>query len=245
MKKLKLNKLDYVRLHNAEFGQFIARFFEDLDKSGKTLSHDADLSQLAQDLKNQLPEYEKALEKIKASEESKKIAELDKDRDNALQALKTSIKAYRTSKEEPETKAYNALKIVFDQYKGVEGDSFEKETNRINTLVATLQSPEYMDDITVLAINKFVDRLKKANIDFNDLFSHRSVQNAQKGSYDVKELRKVMIDKYKKLADYVLALAEVKQDPFYRELLEIINNSRKYYADMLAKRKKTPAKKQQ
>ena len=232
MKKLKLNKLDYVRLHNAEFGQFIARFFEDLDKSGKTLSHDADLSQLAQDLKNQLPEYEKALEKIK-------------DRDNALQALKTSIKAYRTSKEEPETKAYNTLKIVFDQYKGVEGDSFEKETNRINTLVATLQSPEYMDDITVLAINKFVDRLKKANIDFNDLFSHRSVQNAQKGSYDVKELRKVMIDKYKKLADYVLALAEVKQDPFYRELLEIINNSRKYYADMLAKRKKTPAKKQQ
>ena len=28
MKKLKLNKLDYVRLHNAEFGQFIARFLK-------------------------------------------------------------------------------------------------------------------------------------------------------------------------------------------------------------------------
>ena len=45
MKKLKLHKADISRLHNAEFGQFIARFFEDLDKSGRTLSHDADLSQ--------------------------------------------------------------------------------------------------------------------------------------------------------------------------------------------------------
>lgn len=39
------------------------------------------------------------------------------------------------------------------------------------------------------------------------------------------------------LADYVVILHQVKDDSFYATFLSVLNNSRKHYADILARRK--------
>ena len=57
--------------------------------------------------------------------------------------LKDSIKPYRNAKMKPRKNAYIAIKIVLDQYKGVENNAYEEETIKINTLVTKLQSTDY------------------------------------------------------------------------------------------------------
>ena len=241
MEKLKLTPLYTQGLHHAEFGQFIIRLYEDFGKTSLDVAFDADFKTLFDALQSKITTYNKALEQIRASEESKKIAEADRNRDADVQALKDSIKPYRNAKNETEKSAYTAVKIVLDQYKGVENNAYEEETIKINTLVAKLQSADYTAHITALGIGKFITQLSASNNAFNDLFAHRSYQTSQKETYDVKVLRKVMTAEYNILVTYIVALANVKTDSFYKEVLGVINNSRKYFSDVLARRSTKPA----
>ena len=236
MKKAKLNPIYLQGLHHAEFGQFINRFINDFSEANLNLNTDADFKTLFDDLKSKVPTYNKSLVQIRENENTKKITELDKERDNDFQALKDSIKPYRNAKKDPQIKAYNTLKILLDEYKNIATLSYEEETKKISSLLSSLKSSDYQSHITTLKIEEFISELEKSNTAFNTLFGERSAQNIGKDSYDTKALRKEITDIYRKLTIYIFAVVEIKTNPFYRKTLEVINNSRKYYADTLAKR---------
>ena len=236
MKKAKLNPIYLQGLHHAEFGQFIDRFINDFSEANLDLNTDTDFKTIFEGLKAKTPAYNKALMQIRENENTKKIAELDKERDNDFQALKDSIKPYRNAKKDPQIKAYNTLKILLDEYKNITTLSYEEETKKISSLLSSLKSEDYQPHITTLKIEEFTSELEKSNTAFNTLFGERSAQNIGKESYDTKALRKEITDIYRKLTTYIIAVVEIKTDPFYRKTLEVINNSRKYYADTLAKR---------
>lgn len=236
MEKIKLTPIYLKDLHQAEFGQFIDRFFEDFKQSGISIDTDADFKILYEALKAKVPIYAKALEQVRTSEETKKIAELDRVRDADVQALRDSIKPYKNSKTEPKKKAYEALKIVLEQYKNLQDEAYEEETKKIDTLVSILKSDQYSDDVSALKIGEFVQELEQSNRAFDNLFAHRSIQNLKKEHYDIRAIRREMTNLYRKLSQYILTLAGVKQDEFYKKVLSILNNSRKYYADVLAVR---------
>lgn len=236
MEKLKLHKLDVYQLHNAEFGQFISRFFEDFKGASLVANKDEDFNTMFEQLKAQIPTYNKALEQIRESEDTNKIATLDRVRDADLQALRDSIKPYRNAKTDQKKQAYNALKIILDEYKDVARDSYEQETIRLNTLIATLKNDANQPHFSLLKIIDFLTELEQSNTEFNKVFAKRSAQNLQKETYDVKALRKQMTELYRKLSNYIVTLAGIKQDEFYKKVLDTLNNSRKYYADTLAVR---------
>ena len=236
MKKAKLTPIYLQGLHHAEFGQFIDRFINDFSEANLDLNTDTDFKTIFEGLKAKTPAYNKALMQIRENENTKKIAELDKERDNDFQALKDSIKPYRNAKKDPQIKAYNTLKILLDEYKNIATLSYEEETKKIGSLLSSLKSEDYQPHITTLKIEEFISELEKSNTAFNTLFGERSAQNIGKESYDTKVLRKEITDIYRKLTNYIIALVEIKTDSFYRKTLEVINNSRKYYADTLAKR---------
>lgn len=247
MEKIKLTSIYLKDLHQAEFGQFIDRFFEDFKQSSISLDTDADFKKLYEALKTKVPVYTKALEQIRANEETKKIAELDKIRDADIQALRDSIKPYKNSKTEAKKKAYEALKIVLDQYKNLQDEAYEAETKKVDTLVSVLKSEEYSDDVSVLNIGEFLQELEQSNRAFDELFAHRSVENLKKEYYDIRAIRKEMTSLYRQMSQYILTLAGIKQDEFYKKVLDVLNNSRKYYADVLAIRnaKKSKSKTEQ
>ena len=109
MNKNTLVKPDLSKMHNAEFSQFLTRFFEDFAGSGIALDTDTTFKSLYESLKTKVTTYDKALEQVRGKEESKKISELDKVRDADMQALKDSIKPYRNAKTEAKQKAYHAI----------------------------------------------------------------------------------------------------------------------------------------
>lgn len=236
METLKLVKLDLIRLHNAEFGQFLTRIFEDFAKNNFNMEEDADLKRLFDQLKAQSVSFDKALEQVRASEESKKIAQLDKVRDADFQTFKDSVKLHRNTKTEAKKDAYNALKIILDNYKEVQNESYEEETKKINTLLSTLKASNNAAHIATLGIGEYVTELEKANTAFNDLYAHRSYQISQKQTFDVKKLRSEATQTYRIMTEYVLGTAKVKQTDFYKKALDLFNNSRKSFADILARR---------
>lgn len=243
MKKNKLVSLDYRRLYNSEFSQFFTRLVDDFDKSGLNLEEDESLKAILATLKSKIPVYDKALEQIKTKEESKALSKLDLLRDDAVQALHYSILPYKKTKKDDLQKAYHAISIVLEEYKGLKGEAYEQETKDIDILVSKLKGSDLAPHLASLKIDHFVDELEQANKEFKELFSQRSVQGFQKESYNIKELRAELGDLYKKFATYTLAMAEVKGNEFFTKALGVVNNSRKYFSDTMARRQPSSNKK--
>ncbi|MCD0456015.1 DUF6261 family protein [Chryseobacterium sp. LC2016-27] len=237
MNTIKLNSLYMNGLQNAEFGQLIVRFFEDLNTKSLDINVDPDLKRLYEALQDQLPAYNTALDQIRASEESEQIFKLDKVRDRDIQALRDSLKPYRNAKTQTETDAYNAIRLLISEYKGVEDDSYESETNRLNSLIGRLQSPEFYNSALTLGIEKFIMNLAASNTDFNQLFAQRSFKISQKVVADVKALRKTLASDYKTMINYIAAMASVKEDTYYKDILTIINNGRNYFSNVVLSRR--------
>lgn len=234
MNTQKLISLQLSKLHQAEFGQFISRFFEDVENTSIDVETDADFKFLFDELKAKIPTYNKALEQVRASEESKRIAELDKVRGKDLQAFKDSIKPYKSGKTTAQKEAYTAIKIVLDTHKNVVKEGYEKQTSQINTLISILRSEKYAPHITTLKVGYFLQEVENSNKAFNDAFAFRSAQNLQRETYNAKELRKEMTEIYQRISNYIVSVAFVRQDAFYKKVLEALNNSRKYFADVVA-----------
>ena len=233
----KLIALNISRLHHAEFGQFIVRFFEDFSSSTLDVNADPDFKRMFNTIQSQVPTFNSALDQIRASEESIKIAEADTIRDADLQALKDAIKPYRNAKSQAEKDAYIAIKLLLSQYKNVQHASFEEETNRLNMLVEKLLSSEYSFHVSALSIVKFANHLSDSNAAFNNIFARRSYQASQKQAYDVKALRKTLTHDYKQMANYIATLANVKSDPFYTDVLALMNNGRAYLSGIVLSRR--------
>ncbi|MCW6653033.1 DUF6261 family protein [Aerococcaceae bacterium NML210727] len=240
---LKLYDLSLHRLHHPEFTQLLHRTVEDF-KAANLRAKDEDFTRLLNSLKTQLPTLQTALEQVKSSEKSQPIQELDLIRDRALRALMDSVKPYRYSSVPNEKQAYTALSLLFKQFKDVAKRNFEEESSLIANLLGKLASAEYSDDVTALGLSKFITALTNAQAAFETAFTARSKESIGKVSYNVKALRQQASDDYRLLCDYVYALARVKQDTFYPQALTILNNSRKYFSDTIAKRKTTKKDKQ-
>src|SRR5690606_8795297 len=130
MKKLKPAPLYYQNLRHPEFGQLIVRFFEDFSKTSLSPNTDPDFKRMFDSLQAQLPAYNRALDQVRASEESEKIEHADAERDRDLQALRDAIKPNRNARSQAERDAYTAVKLLLNEYRKVENASFEEETNR-------------------------------------------------------------------------------------------------------------------
>lgn len=237
MSTVKSVNIQVSSLRNAELAQFITRFLHDLKQENLDFKKEEVLSALVKKLEAALPSYQSSLGQIRGSEKSAAIYRADELRDEDIQALRDGLKAYRTSKREAEKAAYTSLKLLLDQYKDIQRKHYEEETALISNLLERLASQKYQEQIETLALKKFVENLHESHQAFEQLFASRSQEQLQKVSVDVKKMRRDLLQSYQQLVDYTAILAQVKEDELYKKFLAVLNNSRKYYADLLAKRK--------
>ncbi|KXT71092.1 hypothetical protein SCRDD08_00171 [Streptococcus cristatus] len=210
---------------------------DDLKKENFDFKKEEVLTALVEKIQANLPAYQASLGQIRANEKSALLNEADDLRDADLQALRDSIKPYRASKRETEKTAYTNLKLLFDTYKDTHKKHYEEETALISNLLEKLASDKYKSQVETLAIAKFVENLKESHQAFESLFASRSQDKLQSVSFDVKKLRKEVATPYQQLTDYVSILTQAKEDELYKRFLSVLNNSRKHYADTLARRK--------
>jgi len=233
---LKLEPVRTSDLTNMEAGQLIRRTLDDFATIDQPVMTDAPLNAYVQEITQQKDLYQKALAQIRKNEETEKIGLADKNRDKAVDAFGKALKLYGVSDDEAEVEASRGLSIVFNSFKGLADLNYEAETMAIDKLVSELESPAHADKVKLLNLGRYVTRLKTTNAAFKTLFANRMVAGASTESYDMKVVRAELMKTYADMANYVLVMAKALKTPLFLTALNLLNASRKYYSDMLARR---------
>lgn len=233
---LNLEPLRTPGLSHMEAGQLITRHLSDLATIEPPLLTDAPFNAYTNALGSQLEVYVQGLAQIQKNEETEKIVLADAVRDKAVYAFGTAIKLHSFSDVPEEVEASRSLSILFANYKSLATLNYEAETLAIDKLTGELNSPAYSEKVTLLQMSKYVTRLNVANTAFKTLFSGRMVGDAMTETYDMKVLRKDMLNKYSDFAEYVLSMAKASDYPLFAMALNLLNTARKYYSDLLARR---------
>ncbi len=232
-----LHPLSVTRLTVLEFGQHIKSVLENINALGANFITDAAVINYVQSLSGKMSNYDAAVLKVAKSDETLKLAEADKLRDNAITSLTRLVSVYELSPNDNEVDAYKSLQTLLNTYKGLQRWNFEEETNGIDNLLADFANPKYTPHITLLNVTPWITQLTAANTNFRTLFTVRTQETSAKQSFDVGAMRKEIKIVYDDAANYILSMAKAQNTDQYNKTLDVINAIRKYYYDLLAKRK--------
>lgn len=239
----KIEKLNLTRLTSLEIGQLIKSTCEGFAKMEGIIIKDEILANYVKALETKSAEYDKAQMQILKSDETAKIVEADRQRDVAISAMQRILNVYELTENPAELEAFTSLTNLFKNYKGIQSWNLEEETNGIENLLGDLNTAKYSQHLTTLQMQSFVGRITTANNNFKAIFSGRTQEKANKEVFDIKLLRDEMKKVYLDLMNYVLSLSKALDTEQYNRSLSLINATRKYYSDLVARRnpKKTTA----
>jgi hypothetical protein len=240
---MKLEPVNVGRLTHLEFGQHSKSIYRDIKELGNGSDFIKDevykkyLSQFNEDS----IAYDKAMVQIAKSSETEKIVNADYIRDRSYAALSRYLSVFEVSNIVEEAQAFKNLKIILNNYKGIQKWNLEEETNGIDNLVNELNNTKYNESVSLIKLAPFITRLTDDNEAFKKIFGNRTHEVASKEIFDVKVLRNNLKNSYTTMINYVETMAIAHDTEEYKQSLRVVNAIRKYYADLLAKRK--PAKK--
>jgi len=232
-----LHKLKITRLTHLEAGQLIKSSIKDLETAAISTVTDTHVDAYVHKMAADSILFDKGLLQIKKNQETEDIAKLDVERDVSLAAFNRQLKVYELDVNPEFKTAFKAITIVVKKYKNLAKLNYEAESNGIDNLVDDLKSPAYAPHVATLKLEDFINRIIATNTSFKLKFSQRNTEISSTEHYDMKSIRKNALENYNNYTQYVLSLAKVNSgDPYYIAILNSINQSRKYYSDMLAKR---------
>lgn len=234
---MQLHKFSFPRLTHLEAGQFIKTTLKDLQTGGVKTTTDPNINAYVVKLTADSVLLDKGMLQIQKNQETEAIAALDFARDNTIIMFQRQLSVYELSLVPAQIVAFKAVKIVVNNYKNLTDLNYEAESNGIDNFLADLASADYAAHVTTLTLAPFITNIKTANEAFKLKFSRRNIGISTTEVIDVKAVRKIAFINYSSFADYVLALAKVTTaNTYYKDILNIVNQSRSYYSDLLAKR---------
>jgi hypothetical protein len=232
-----LHKLRVTALTHLEAGQLIKSNIKDLETAGINTTTDTHINNYVQKMVTDAALYDKGLLQIKKNEETEELSRLDHVRDLSIGAYNKQLDVFENTRNANKLVAYKSLDIVATKYNGLAHLNYEAESNGIDNLIAELTNATYAPHIATLNMGEFVDDMHQTNEEFKLKFSQRSADISTKEIFDMKLIRKATFENYNNYIQYVLSLAKVDTgDDYYKNILNSINQNRKYYSDLLARR---------
>lgn len=240
----KLEPLRISDLTNLEVGQLMNRHLAEIGKlspSQKAAGDgvqftDGPLNAYLGRLTSAQSVYKLALVQVQKNDETEKIELADKGRDKAVSAFNSAIKTSLLSEITKEVDAAKSLNTLLKSFKKLRHLNFEAESIAIDQLVDELKKENYLPKVELLNLGQFVIRMKAANDSFKTLYESRTEGEVLTVSYNAKSLRKALMKEYKYFADYVVSMARAHDSDEFNSILLWLNNTRKEYADLLARR---------
>ena len=236
----KRHNLKTSALYHIEAGQLVKRNIDDVATAGIILATDPLIQNYFTQMTADAAQMDLALIQIRAQQETQNLELLDQKRDTSVRVLRMQLRIYSNSDNNAEVAAYSKLKLAFDAYKDIEKLNYEAENNSIDNFVVELAKPAYIAAIATLNLSGLITRMQNDNTAFKTLFSTRSTAIAGTTHYDAKILRKTMLGNYDAYTNYVTSLtnatAGLPNNGYYLSLFNIMDNIRKYFSDLLARR---------
>jgi len=237
--KIELVRLSLSSLTNLESNELVKRFLADME-AVPPADPRVDVTvfnQYVQGLSTRSAAFQKALLGIQGNAATQNVVALDGERDTSVRVLRKAIKLALCSDVPAEAEAAHKLMVLLAMYKEVEYLNYEAETMAIDKLIDELQNATYAPMVTSLLLTRYVQRLKTSNDSFKAQFGTRITGEAFQESFDSRALRQDLMDYYRDFTLYLQVMATTTSEPYFVQVLAIVNAARKYYADMLATRR--------
>lgn len=236
---MELIPLSLSALTQLEANELVKRFLSDMEAvppAGPRVEVTV-FNQYVQGLTTRSGALQKALLQVQGNAATQTIVALDGERDTAMRVLRKAIKLALDSDVPAEAEAAHKLTVLLAMYKKVEHLNYESETMALDKLMDELQSASYAPMVTSLLLTRYVQRLKASNDNFKAQFGSRITGEAFQESFDTRALRQDLMDYYRDFALYLQVMANTSAEPYFSQVLSIVNTARQYYANMVATRR--------
>lgn len=225
-------------LTNMEFGSLMDQHLRDLATIDQALFTDQPYNAYLQKIADGTDYYRKGLAQTRKNDKTEMISRADKVRNRAIIAFSVALKLYLLSDDPAEVDAGKSLRNLYKTYKNPAKLNYESKSLAIDKLVSELENEKYAEKVTFLNIGRYVTRMKMANQQFDALFSSRTVTVAMTETYNMRAMRSELLTVYNEFTAYLLAMSNALKTPLFIKSLALLNETRKYYAVLLARRKK-------
>lgn len=237
---LKLSELD-----NHEFAQLMtetAKLIEAFSKKAKSeLAYVSKLVAFQPALEN----FQASLHTAKKSQTAASLAEVDRERDEAVTTLFNLHKGYALVKTPTIKAAYDSLAIVFASYKNITSANYEKESESITQLLKKLAEPDHVTALTQLNLTVFVDNLRTCQRAFERAYQARLQEMEGKKPGRSKQLRGELTEIYDFFVDYTAVSSYAYPErAYFAELRDQLNALRSRYKKHTASKKTSKGEKE-
>jgi hypothetical protein len=234
----KLEPLNLSNLTQLELGELTLSTASNIGNGMPPMSPESDsapLTNYLESLTTKATLFKKALLKTQANNDTQAIETADMARDNAVRVLKKAIKLGTYSLDVAEAQAAHNINVMFKAYKDIEKLGYGPETLALTKLVEELEG-RFAGDAAKLALGRYVAAVKTANNAFKALIDSRVSTTAMEEQFDIRALRTDLAKTYREFMLYLQVMANLPNNGYFVQLLNIANVSRKTYADELARR---------
>lgn len=226
-KLVKIKNIYLTRLNNAQYLHFMI----EVEKLVRTAT--LEKLQISEKLFQKFQENiktltEKAYEN-RSEQQTKELMKLDKERDNIVRYLLTSIRNERKSHIVKRKEASESLYEATKNYKNVPTMEYNEESVAIRALLSDLASDKNAKDVATLGLTATLEHLKTLNEDFEKQMGDRTFVQSSKETGSTKKVRKETNLIYDEIAlraqSQSIAIPSVEASTFVAVLNKLIDDS--------------------
>ena len=211
------------RLNNAEYASFISRFMGYLPLAEETtdenIPDELDLddpelgapalaipAEIVSQMKTLLSQLMDLTKQTRSSVETKKMNDLEKQRDAIATFITNRVYRSSTLPMEAEKEAGELLYNTLNPYLGMPELPLNQETITIKGLLKDLRKEEFAEAVVTLGVVNYMNELERVNNAYEELSVQRTSNNAlQRASAKSRELRTEMNGLYTDMTDLAFA----------------------------------------
>ena len=235
--KYLISNLNLIKLNNVEFCAVVNRNLSDINQMTAHLITDPILTTYLTRLHDQKEEFLRSLLNARKHSLTDQIAEDNKARNGAFRLLRKAVKLASESMITDERLSGEELVILMKSYRNIDNINYAAKSYSIVNLLDHLTNSTYAPHVSKLNLDRYVSHLQATNDVFDQHHHTRISDMATMENLDARALRIQLGDFYREVTIYVQALANATDHEQYVKTVVLINAGRKYFSDMLARRK--------
>ncbi len=168
--------------------------------------------------------------KIMKSNLTAEMTQADFERDNYFVGINEQIRTAQRHFNKEKKAAADRLAIVYGAYKGSNSAGFDDETGRIRNYIQEMSTAKCEQDMELLGLTEWLEPLEEANERCAKLADERNTEQRDKDAAgNVKKLRLDNDNAYRKVVEQINALALIKGDSLYADLITRWNTRIDHY----------------
>ena len=243
------------RLNNAEYRTFMARYGNLLAGGGSDSESPDEISfdpndplGIPQEVRTAFALLTDAVNQSSASEETAQMSTLDKERDDLLIFITSTITQMTKSPLAAQRTAAEKLYLPVKPYIGAARLANLQETAAIEGLLVDLDKDGMPEALAALTLTEVVASLKEKNQQYAALTEQRTNAQADNPIESAKKIRLRMDEEYDEMTTYAFAQSVVKPTAttatFINRLNTLIDETNALYNQRIAQARAAAAKKQ-